>query len=106
MQIQGPIPTFPIDGEAGVETHDIMAEFVTDRVMEDGAGIHMPIDTHTTVTAASDPLAATDPNKMISEVESLTGNTAAGDANALEGDTDTEKMLKEMEDFKKLASGG
>lgn len=106
MQVQGPIPIFPIHGdEGGQETHDIMAEFVTDSVLEDGGGIQIPIDPPVLVTAANDPLAATDPNKMISEVESLSGQNSDASANALEGDTDTDKMLKEMEDFKKLASG-
>lgn len=104
-QIQGPIPSFPIGGEAGAETHDIMAEFVTDALVEDGTNVHMPLDTSTTITAANDPLATTDPNKMISEVESLTAQSTDADGNALEGETDTDKMLKEMEDFKKLASG-
>ena len=106
MQIQGPIPTFPINGEdSGQETHDIMAEFVTDSVIEDGTGIPMPMDPQVVVTAASDPLAATDPNKMISEVESMSAQNTDPSSNALEGETDTDKMLKEMEDFKKLASG-
>lgn len=105
--VEGVIPNFPLGDAEGAETHDIMAEFVTNEAPEEGAAAPTNVQLNIDSTPSADALLTpTDPSKMISEVESLGADATSTEGNALEDNTDPDKMLAEMEEFKKLAGSG